>query len=135
MLPDYAASALCKFYCNGCFPLAPVILPLCDFSPVHFAGFVEKCHHCARALFGFGRLLLLACKAGCKPNVFEGGSLLFCVSPDGSLVDIAMQAGSNAFVIAFSIYVPRGHDPAVHLCQLGVGNNPCWMFGRCAKRK
>ena len=115
MLPDYAASTLCKFYCNGCFPLAPVVLPLYDFSPVRFAGLVKKRYHCARALFEFGRLLFLACKAGCKSNVLKGGFVLFCVSPGGSLVDVATQAGPKAFGIVFLICVPCGHDPAVHL--------------------
>ena len=116
MLPDYAASALCKFYSNGCFLLAPVVFPLCDFSPVRFAGLVKKRYHCACALFGFGRLLLLACKAGCKSNVFKGGFVLFCISPGGSLVDVAMQAGPDAFVIISLILVPCRHDLAMHLC-------------------
>ena len=135
MLPEYATSALCKFYCNGCFPLAPVVLLLQDFSLVYCAGLIEKCYHCVRALFGFGRLLFLACKAGCEPNVLNGGSMPFCIGLGGSLVDVAMQAGSDAFVIVSSIHVPRQHDPAVHFCQLGIRDNPCQMFGRCAKRK
>ena len=116
MLPNYAISALCKFYHNGRFPIAPVVLSLCDFSPVHFASLVKKRHHCARALFGFGHLLFLACKARCKPNILEGGFVAFCISPGGSLVNVATQAGPNAFVIVSSIRVPRGHDPAVPLC-------------------
>ena len=89
MLPDYAASALCKFYCNCRFLLAPVVFPLCDFFPVRFAGLIEKCYHYARTLFEFGRLLFLACKARCEANVLEGGSVSFCVSPGGNFVNIA----------------------------------------------
>ena len=61
--------------------------------------------------------------------------MLFCVGPGGSLVDIATQAGRDAFVIAFLIRVPCRHNPAVHFCQLQVRNNPCWMFRRHAKCK
>ena len=42
MLPDYTTSALCKFYCNGSFLFALVVLPLCNFFPVHFASL---CHN------------------------------------------------------------------------------------------
>ena len=132
---DYEASAFCKFYCNGCFPFAPVVLSLYDFFLVHFAGLFKKCYYCARAFFGFGHLLFLACKARCKPNVLNGGFEPFCVGLGNSLVDIATQAGLNTFLIVSSICVPRGHDPAVHLCQLGVGDNLCQMFGRRAKHK
>ena len=135
MLPDYAASVLCKFYCNGCFPLAPVVFPLCDFFLVHFAGLVKKRNHPARALFKFGHSLFLACKAGCKPDVLEGGFVPFCVGSGGSLINIAMQTGSNAFVIASSIGVPCRHDSAVHLCQLGIGDYLCWRIRRRAKHK
>ena len=51
------------------------------------------------------------------------------------LIDVAMQAGPDAFVIAFLICVPCKHDPAVHFCQLRVGDNQCQMFGRRAKCK
>ena len=118
MLPDYAASVLCEFYCNGRFPLAPVVLPLCDFSPVCFAGLVKKCNHPARALFRFGRSFFLACKAGCEPDVLGGGSVLFYVNPDSSFIEIATQAGPDAFIIAFSICVPCKHDFAVRLFSL-----------------
>ena len=89
MLPDYAASVLCKFYGNGRLPLAPVILQRCDFVPVRFASFGKKRYYCARALFGFGRSLFLARKAGCKPDVLEGDSVPFCVSAGYSLIDVA----------------------------------------------
>ena len=135
MLPDYAAFALCEFYCDGCFPLASVVLSLRDFPPVHFAGLVEKCNHFVCAFFRFGCSLFLACKARCEPDVLEGDSVSFCISPGGSLIDVAMQAGPNAFVIAFLIRVPCGHDLAMHFCQLGVEDNPCWMFGRRTKLK
>ena len=135
MLPDYAMSALCKFYCNGCFPLAPVVLPLCDFSPVCFATLVEEHNHPACALFEFGHLLFSACKAKCDPDVLDGGSMPFCVGPGGTLIDVAMLAGPEAFIIAFLICVPCRHDPAVHFCQLRVGYNPCQMFRWRAKCK
>ena len=135
MLLGYAASALCKFYCNSYFPLASVVLPLCDFSPVCFASLVKKRNHPAPTLFRFGRLIFLAFKARCKPDVFKGDSVPFCVGLSNSIIDVAMQAGANAFVIVSLICVPCGHDPTVHFCQLGVGDNPCWMFGRCAKRE
>ena len=43
--------------------------------------------------------------------------------------------GLNVFVIVSSIRVLCGPDPAVHLCQLGVGDNSCQMFKRRVKRK
>ena len=89
MLPDYATFAFCKFYCNGRFLLALVVLPLHDFSPVCFASLVKKHNHCVCAFSEFGRLLFLACKAGCKPDVLKGGFMLFGVSPGGSLIDVA----------------------------------------------
>ena len=61
--------------------------------------------------------------------------MLFCVGLGSGLIDVATQAGCDAFVIAFSICVPYKHDPAVHFCQLGVGDNPCRMFGWHAKCK
>ena len=133
MSPDYVASALCKFYCNGRFSLASVVFSPRDFFLVCFASLVEKRNHPACTLFRFGCLHFLACKARCEPNVFESGSVPFCVGPSGSLIDVATQAGPNAFIIASSILVPCGHDPAVHFCQLRVGDNPGWMFRRHAK--
>ena len=88
MLPDYITFALCKFYCNGCFPFALVVFSLCDFSPIHFAGLVKKHNHSAHAFFRFGRLIFLACKAGCKLDVLEGGSVLFCIGSYSSLIDV-----------------------------------------------
>ena len=124
MLLDYAASALCKFYCNGCFPFALVVFPLWDFSPVHFAGLIKKRNHPACTLFRFDRLLFLAGKARFKSNVLKGDFVPFCVGSSGSLIDVAMQVGPNVFVIAFLIRVPCRHDPAVHFCQLEVKDNP-----------
>ena len=135
MLPDYAAFALCEFYCNGCFLLASSVLSLCDFFPVCFAVLVEKRNHPVCAFFRFGRLLFLACKVRCKPNILESGSVPFCVSPGDSLINVATQAGPNTFVIASLIREPCKHDLAVHFCQLRAGNNPCQMFGRRAKCK
>ena len=89
MLPDYATSALCEFYCNCCFPLAPVVLPLCDFSPVCFASLIKECNHLACALFRFGRSLFLARKAGRKSDVLKGGFVSFYVGPSGSFIDVA----------------------------------------------
>ena len=89
MLPDYATSALCEFYLNSCFLLAPVVLPLCDFSPVHFAGLVKECNHTACAPFRFGHSFFLACKAECKPDVLKNDSMLFCVGLSGSFIDVA----------------------------------------------
>ena len=89
MLPDYAASVLCKFYCNSRFPLAPVVFPLCDSSPVCFASLVKERNHSAWALFRFDHLFFLAHKAGCKPDILEGGSMPFCIGPGGSLIDVA----------------------------------------------
>ena len=89
MSPDYAASMLCKFYHNSRFSLAPLILPLYDFSPICFAGFVKERIHPARVLFTFGRMLFLAYKAGCKLDVLEGGFVPFSVGLGGSLIDVA----------------------------------------------
>ena len=122
MSPDYA-SALYKFYCNGCFPFAPAVLPLCDFSPIHFASLVKKCNDLARALFRFGCSIFLVCKAGCKPDVLEGGSVPFCVGPGSSLINFATQA-LTLHKVASSICIPCKHDSAVHFCQLGVEDDP-----------
>ena len=135
MLPDYAPSALCKFYCNGCYPFAPAVFSLCNFSPVCCASLIEKCTHPACALLKVGRLLFLAHKAGCKPDVLESGFVLLCVGPSSSLINVAMQAGSDTFVIASLIRVPCKNDPAVHFCQLKVGDDLCQMFGWRAKCK
>ena len=120
---------------NGHFLLASIVVPLRDFSLVRFSYLVKKCNPLACALFKFCCLIFLAHKARCKPDVLEGGSVLFCMDPGGSLIDVATQAGPNIFVIVSLICVPCKHDPAVHFCQLEVGNDLCWMFGRRAKRK
>ena len=135
MSPDYAASVLCEFNCNGRFSLASVILPLCDFPPVRFAGLVKIHNHPVCALIRLGCSIFLACKAGCKPNVLENGSVPFCVGSGDSLIDVTMQAGPDAFIIASSICVLCRPDPAVHFCQLRVGDNLCQMFGRRVKCK
>ena len=54
ILPDYAMSALCEFYCNSYFPLAYVVLPLRNFFPVHFAGLVKKPNHSISTLLSLG---------------------------------------------------------------------------------
>ena len=59
-------------------------------SLVRFAGLAKEHSHPTCALFRFGRSLLLACKAGCEPDVLEGGSVPFCISPGDSLFDVAM---------------------------------------------
>ena len=135
MLLDYAASAFCKFYCNGCFPFVLVVLPLCDFFSVHFAGLVKKSNHSIGTLLRLGQLVFLACEAGCMPDVFGGVSVSFCVNPCGSSCNVATQVGPNTFVIVFLIYMPCGQDLTNHFCQLKVGEDPCWMFGRRAKCK
>ena len=135
MLPGFAAFTVHKFYCNGCIPFAPVVLPLCNFSPVCFASLVKKSNHPASALFRFGCSIFLARKARCKPDVLKGGSVPFCVGLGSSLIDVAMQAGPNTFVTASSIHMPCRHDLAVHFCQLKVDDDPCQLFGRRAKCK
>ena len=89
MLPDYAMSGFCKFHCNGRFTPAPVVLSLCDFFPVHFTGLIEEQNHPACALFRFGRLLFLARKTECKPDILKSGSVAFGVGPGGSFIDVA----------------------------------------------
>ena len=135
MVPGNAAPLLCELYCDGCFPLALFLLPFCDFFPVHFPNLVKKCNHSIDILLSFGQLVFLACEAGCKPDVFEGGSVPFFVDPCGSSSDVAMHTRADPFVITSAVHVACRHDPTIHFCQLGIGADPRQMFRWGAKQK
>ena len=87
MLPDYATSAFHKFYCNGRFPLAFVILSLHDFPPVRFADLVKKRNHFIGTVLNFAQSVVLACEARCKPDIFGGSFMSFCINLCGSSGD------------------------------------------------
>ena len=137
MVSSNAAPLLCKFYYNGCFPLAPVFLLFCDFFSVRFPGFVKKCNHFICMLLSIGQFIFLACEAGCKPDVFEGSSMLFSVNPFGSSSDVATHTCADPFVITLAVPVvccysfssKRSSGKFPHVLELSIVIVNVWMRG------